>query len=107
MNFFVLGDWGGSSNIPVTKIQSSVANLMARMGNQLNTKFQIGVGDNFYGKSNFNKVNIFSFYHLSLIKDTGVTSVNDVRFETTFENGFNDSHLINTPWFHILGILFN
>ena len=49
VNFFVVGDWGGSTNEHVTKIQASVASLMGKMGNKYNTKFQIGVGDNFYG----------------------------------------------------------
>ena len=33
----------------------------------------------------------------------GVKSVDDKRFEKTFENVYIDDYLINTPWFHQLG----
>ncbi len=47
--FFVVGDWGG---LPVTPFDTpsevAVADAMGKMGVQLNTSFQLALGDNFY-----------------------------------------------------------
>ena len=50
VSFFALGDWGGSG-IPLlskTPAELSSALQLGKMGSTLQTKFQIGLGDNFY-----------------------------------------------------------
>ncbi|RNA44717.1 tartrate-resistant acid phosphatase type 5 [Brachionus plicatilis] len=84
VNFFMIADQGGSPNPPFyTPITKYVSNLMAELSTSHNTHFQFALGDNFY--------------------DDGVTSVNDTRFKDTFEDIYNSSNLVNTPWFFCLG----
>ncbi|CAF5167367.1 unnamed protein product, partial [Rotaria magnacalcarata] len=81
--FFIIGDWGGLPFVPyTTPSEIAVANAMGRLGTKLNTSFQLALGDNFY----------FS----------GVESVNDPRFEHTFERVFTASSL-QTPWYVLAG----
>jgi tartrate-resistant acid phosphatase type 5 len=56
---------------------------MAKMAKDKNTHFQFALGDNFYFE--------------------GVKSVDDPRFQTSFENAFPDENLRETPWFLNLG----
>jgi hypothetical protein len=64
VSFFALGDWGGagitgalscytslipSLNTP-SPAQLSSAKVMGILGSQYNSKFQLGLGDNFYCK---------------------------------------------------------
>jgi len=66
LSFLVVGDWGGQSDSPYyTSAQKDVALQMGRMAKEIDSKFTIGLGDNFY--------------------DVGVTDVDDPRFNTTFE----------------------
>lgn len=53
INFFAIADWGGLPVIFRTPSQQSIADQMALLGPQLNTKFQLGLGDNFYCKQNY------------------------------------------------------
>lgn len=48
VNFFVLADWGGLPVLHQALVQKSSARLMAKLAPKYNTKFQIGLGDNFY-----------------------------------------------------------
>ena len=55
VNFFALGDWGGlgvstGSKAVATASPSgrATAEIMGTMGPKYNTKFQLGLGDNFY-----------------------------------------------------------
>ena len=51
VNFFALGDWGGNglgALDSATPSGSASAFGMGLFGSQYNTKFQIGLGDNFY-----------------------------------------------------------
>ncbi len=60
--FFVIGDWGGLPFFPYdTPSEVAVAVAMGKLGAQLNTSFQLALGDNFYFD--------------------GVSSVTDPRFE--------------------------
>ena len=62
--FFVIGDWGGLPFLPYeTPSESAVAKAMGKLGVQLNTTFQLALGDNFYFD--------------------GVRSPNDARFEVS------------------------
>lgn len=62
--FFVIGDWGGLPFLPYeTPSESAVAKAMGKVGVQLNTTFQLALGDNFYFD--------------------GVKSPNDARFEVS------------------------
>ena len=66
LSFLVVGDWGGQSFSPYyTLAQKDVAEQMGRKAEEISSQFTVGLGDNFY--------------------DDGVTSVNDSRFNTTFE----------------------
>ena len=53
------------------------------MAKDKNTHFQFALGDNFYFD--------------------GVKSVDDPRFQASFENVFTDQNLLETPWFLNLG----
>lgn len=60
--FLILGDWGGLPFFPyTTPSEEAVAHAMGVIAKNLNTSFQLALGDNFY-------------YH-------GVQSVDDPRFE--------------------------
>lgn len=48
MSFFALGDWGGGGLFSYTSAQKTVADQMAKMSSVYDTRFQIGLGDNFY-----------------------------------------------------------
>ncbi len=47
--FFVVGDWGGLPFLPYeTPAEIAVAKSMGKLGQELNTSFQLALGDNFY-----------------------------------------------------------
>ena len=50
VSFFALADWGGSGFpfLDETPAQASSAYRMAKLGASYRTKFQLGLGDNFY-----------------------------------------------------------
>ncbi|MFD1553415.1 acid phosphatase [Putridiphycobacter roseus] len=77
LDFFVIGDWG-EANL----IQQQVANAMAFEAAKNPIDFIISVGDNFYPH--------------------GVRSINDKKWENTFENVYADSNLI-TDWYTAIG----
>lgn len=66
MDFVMLGDWGGQPEPPYyTPAQKYVASQMGKKAAEINSKFTIALGDN--------------FYHF------GVKDVDDPRFKATFE----------------------
>ena len=66
LSFLVVGDWGGQPEDPYyTEGEASVAESMGEMGESVRSQFTISLGDN--------------FYHY------GVQSVDDPRFQETFE----------------------
>lgn len=74
LDFLVMGCWGGVSNAPyTTRQQRNVAASMNAEAQSTGAKFALALGDNFY----FN----------------GVTSVDDPRFQQTFEDVFTGSAL--------------
>lgn len=80
----MIADQGGIADPPYyTHILEHVSVLMAKLAKEHNTHFQFAMGDNFYFD--------------------GVQNVNDERFQNSFEKVFNDSNLVNTPWFLSLG----
>lgn len=84
LNYFFLADQGGVSFEPYyTPVLQYTSKLMSELAPKLNTHFQFALGDNFYFD--------------------GVQNVDDPRFLSSFENVFNDSYLIETPWFLTLG----
>ena len=71
--FFAVGDWGGLPFTPYeTPSEVAVAKAMGKLGVQLNTSFQLALGDNFYFE--------------------GVKSPNDPRFDVS------DSETIASSW---------
>lgn len=74
LNFLVMGDWGGTGHEPWThNSQLNTAKSMDRAAAQLGADFTLALGDNFYS--------------------TGVSSVDDPRFNLTFENVFTGDSL--------------
>ncbi len=66
LNFLVLGDWGGQESSPYyTTAEKEVADVMGKKAQEINAKFVMALGDNFYTK--------------------GVQDVTDLRFKETFE----------------------
>ena len=66
LNFMVVGDWGGQILPPYyTTAEKDVAASMGATAAASGSQFTIGLGDNFYM--------------------LGVTSVDDQRFQSTFE----------------------
>ena len=66
LSFLVVGDWGGQPTPPFyTQAQKNVAQQMGIKANETDSQFTVSLGDNFY--------------------KLGVTSVDDPRFNTTFE----------------------
>lgn len=77
LSFLVLGDWGEHSSG-----QTQVASAMARVADEVDSAFVISTGDNFYS--------------------SGVASIHDPQWTTTFEQAFSASSL-QTPWYAVLG----
>jgi tartrate-resistant acid phosphatase type 5 len=78
LNFLVFGDWGRQGE----QDQIEVATQMAKASKDLNPKFIISVGDNFY--------------------EDGVKSVDDPHWRNSFEEVYHDPAL-QVPWYCILG----
>lgn len=85
LHFLVMGDWGGSAHSPyTTKDEVNTAKGMNSVAGSLNAKFALALGDNFY--------------------DHGLDSVDSDRFDKTFEQCFDGSHLqaSNDFTFHVV-----
>lgn len=78
LNFLVFGDWGRRGE----KDQVQVATQMANTARDINPRFIISVGDNFY--------------------EDGVASVDDPHWQESFEEVYRDPAL-QLPWYCILG----
>jgi tartrate-resistant acid phosphatase type 5 len=76
--FLVVGDWGRNGQAD----QQDVADWMGVAANQVNAKFVISTGDNFYC--------------------CGVASTDDYQWISSFENVFR-SHSLQIPWYVALG----
>ena len=77
--FFVIGDWGRDGEYN----QSVVADMMARKAALFKPDFIISTGDNFY--------------------ESGLTSVNDTQFDTSFRDIYYHPELIDVLWHVALG----
>lgn len=78
LNFFVFGDWGRKGEPD----QVAVATQMGIAAKEMKAKFVIAVGDNFY--------------------DSGVVSVDDPQWQTSFEKVYTALSL-QIPWHVVLG----
>jgi tartrate-resistant acid phosphatase type 5 len=78
LNFLVVGDWGRHGETD----QSEVAEQMGKTAQNINARFVISVGDNFY--------------------EDGVASVDDKQWGASFEDVYTASSL-QVPWYAILG----
>lgn len=78
LNFLVFGDWGRNGE----KDQMDVATQMGIAAKEVDAKFVISVGDNFY--------------------EHGVKSVDDPQWQTSFENVYTAPSL-QVPWHVVLG----
>jgi tartrate-resistant acid phosphatase type 5 len=78
LNFLVFGDWGVNGDVG----QRQVAAQMAKSAAEIKPTFMMAVGDNFY--------------------QTGVTSVDDPQWKTSFENIYNAPSL-QIPCYAIFG----
>jgi hypothetical protein len=78
VNFLVVGDWGRGGWF----WQDDVAEAMGEVGEDINSRFVISTGDNFY--------------------ENGVTSVTDRAWRSSFENVYTAASL-QTPWYAVLG----
>ena len=75
--FEIVGDWGRG-----TDDQRRVASAMAKVAGDLNCRFVISTGDNFY--------------------PSGVSGVDDPRWVKDFESVYSESSLMG-PWYSVLG----
>ncbi|XP_070563365.1 tartrate-resistant acid phosphatase type 5-like [Ptychodera flava] len=83
LRFTALGDWGGQGESPfTTPVEVAVAKAMGDVADMYQSQFTLALGDNFYTE--------------------GVKSVDDPRFNETFENVFTAKALYN-PWYVIAG----
>src|SRR5271163_3628741 len=78
LNFLVFGDWGRQGE----QDQVEVADKMAKAAKEIDAKFVISVGDNFY--------------------ENGVASVSDPHWRKSFEDVYHHEPL-QVPWHCILG----
>lgn len=76
--FVVIGDWGRDGGA----YQSQVAAAMGRAAAEINSRFVVSVGDNFY--------------------PAGVDSVDDPQWKTSFEQIYT-ARALQTPWYVALG----
>lgn len=77
-HFLVVGDWGRNGQAD----QQTIADWMGVAANQVNAKFVISTGDNFYC--------------------CGVASTTDYQWISSFESVFR-SHSLQIPWYPVLG----
>ncbi|KAG9338745.1 hypothetical protein JZ751_007712 [Albula glossodonta] len=83
IRFLAVGDWGGLPYPPyITPIEKATSREMGKVADQMGADFVLALGDNFYYK--------------------GVDSVNDPRFQDTFEHVFTADSL-NIPWYVVAG----
>ncbi|XP_071478561.1 tartrate-resistant acid phosphatase type 5-like [Diadema antillarum] len=83
LNYLVLADWGGQPGAPYyTECEYNVAKQMGVIATNYDSKFVLALGDNFYYD--------------------GVKSVDDPRFNETFENVFTADSL-QVPWYVVAG----
>jgi acid phosphatase len=78
LNFLIIGDWGRKG----TPGQCAVADGMAQIAEQQQSRFVVTTGDNFY--------------------DRGVSSVCDAHWRESFE-GVYTSPALHIPWYVVLG----
>lgn len=78
VGFVALGDWGRRGDI----VQRGVAQGMALAAHEIESRFVIAAGDNFY--------------------PGGVASVTDPHWKQSFEDVYTDAAL-RTPWYPALG----
>lgn len=84
LTFAAIGDFGGIPLPPYsTYTQKKIAKVMGKYADVKEVKFIIGLGDNFYYE--------------------GVKSVDDPRFNTTFEHVYANPTLKRVPWYMIAG----
>lgn len=83
LDFTVIGDWGGIPFWPYhTPGEKSTATALGEVAGNVNSSFTLALGDNFYV--------------------TGVKSVDDPRFHTTFESVYTSPHLQGPRHFRVL-----
>ncbi|KAJ8345143.1 hypothetical protein SKAU_G00293360 [Synaphobranchus kaupii] len=83
IRFLAVGDWGGLPHPPYsTPIQQATAWEMGRTAQEKGADFVLALGDNFYFK--------------------GVDSVQDPRFQETFEHVFS-ARSLDIPWYIVAG----
>lgn len=83
LGFIAFGDWGGQTGAPYTTPgERSLGQRLPAAIRANGTEFILAIGDNFY--------------------ETGVTSVDDPRFEETFENVFAAPET-QLPWYVVAG----
>jgi tartrate-resistant acid phosphatase type 5 len=78
LNFLIVGDWGRNGFFN----QREVAEQMGRTGEEVDSRFTISTGDNFYS--------------------SGVTSVTDPKWERSFEDIYT-APVLQRPWYVVLG----
>ena len=82
-NFLVMGDWGGSQEFPFTTPEElQTAHGMGVVGASEESQYCLALGDNFY--------------------HTGVSGLDDTRFNTTFENVFTNDALKRVDYFRVV-----
>ena len=77
-NYLIVGDWGRNGFFN----QAEVANGMGRVGAAIHSRFTISTGDNFY--------------------TSGVTSVDDVKWERSYERIYT-APALQSRWYSVLG----
>jgi tartrate-resistant acid phosphatase type 5 len=89
LRFVALGDWGGNearANLPhpfTSVAQRATAKALAKHVGKTQPQFLLSLGDNFY--------------------QSGVQSVDDPRFNATFESVYGDAALAALPWYLVAG----
>jgi hypothetical protein len=78
LDFFIISDWGYNGSINQKEVESEM-DLIAR---HVGLEFILTCGDNFH--------------------ETGVSSINDLLWQSNFEDVYNDSALL-VPWYPALG----
>jgi tartrate-resistant acid phosphatase type 5 len=88
LKFVAFGDWGGNQFAQgafpfTTQAQRQTARALGAAVQREKPRFVMSLGDNFYQE--------------------GVSSVDDARFNATFERVYDDAALRNVPWYIIAG----
>ena len=103
--FLAIGDWGGGGAAPFTQPgEVAVAAGMATVADAVDVAWVLALGDNMYPLGLCNNGTLAPYNNTCAARfDPRAGTVDDPRFQATFEAVFSGASLEATPWYVIAG----